>query len=334
MDLKECVDKFVEKVGQLVAVDAAGPSDEGAYILTVDGEVATVFKDGSVACDVEALKKNLDKHFAPYQRFAAANNGPSDLPRGEEQQPEEEPAPFQEPPTEEALETPVSAPSKDSIYDQIIDLYGPDLIEVFGESGNLKSKGFVALAMDAVKHGKKVLYLDTENNLSPAEKKAFAVAGVQYKYTPVMTQIGDIIMKTIPNTKADLVIIDSVGMPILRKFATLNAKQRGDALLELIAWLGSLKEWSFNNNGIALVSNQPASEFGKTNPNERGDNRFPFGDKGNFIPGHILLAKKDIDGEKKSSGHWLAFRSRCHGKMAKAFKIEVDNNGPTIAVVA
>lgn len=225
-----------------------------------------------------------------------------------------------------------SVPTSHSIFDQITDRFGFDLLEVFGETGTLKSKGMVALALETAQSGKKVYYLDTENNLTPAEVKILKVAGVQYTYTPVLKQIAEIIEKRIPNCKADLLIIDSVGMPILRKYASMGVKDRGDALLDLIAWLGILKEWSFNNHALSFITNQPVSEFGKSDPKEKGDYRNPFGDKGNFVPGHILLSKKDADTKGQAKGRFVAFRSRALARGETVFNINVTNGEAKITI--
>ena len=49
-----------------------------------------------------------------------------------------------------------SAPVKESIFDQIIAHFGPDLMEVFGETGTMKSQGMVALAKQCPEAGRKV----------------------------------------------------------------------------------------------------------------------------------------------------------------------------------
>ncbi len=220
-----------------------------------------------------------------------------------------------------------------SIYDAIVDRFGYDLLEVFGETGTLKSKGMVSLALETAKAGRGVFYLDTENNLTPGEVTDLKAAGVTYQYTPVLSQIERIILQDIPKSKASLIVVDSVGMPILRKFASMSAKERGDALLDLICWLGVLKEWSFNNHGLAFVTNQPKSEFGKTSASERGDNREAFGDKGNFIPGHILLSKKDQDAKGLSKGRFVAFRSRALAKGETIFTVTVQGGKPGLEMV-
>jgi len=220
-----------------------------------------------------------------------------------------------------------------SIYDQIINEFGPDLLEVFGETGTMKSQGMVALAKQCAEAGKAVYYLDTENNISPKDVRMLREAGVNYHYTPVLKEIDDIFDKKLPNMKADVIIVDSVGMPVLRKFSAMSAHDRGTALLDIIKWLGVLKEWTYLNKSIAFVTNQPQSEFGKSNPAEKGDHRMPFGDKSGFIPGALLLSKKTLDSPQGSVAAFQVFRLRSRAWGEKIFEIKTDKNGSTIKMV-
>lgn len=238
----------------------------------------------------------------------------------------------------ELANPPVEAPTKaattkESIFDQIIDHFGPDLMEVFGETGTMKSQGMVALAKQCAEAGRKVYYLDTENNISPSDVEMLRKLGVNYHYTPVLREIDEIFDKKIPAIKADVIIVDSVGMPVLRKFSAMSAHDRGSALLDIIKWLGILKEWTYLNKSIAFVTNQPQSEFGKSSSQEKGDHRMPFGDKSNFIPGALLLSKKLLDSPQGSKAAFQVFRLRSHAWGEKIFEVAVDKNGPSIKMV-
>ena len=222
---------------------------------------------------------------------------------------------------------------KESIFDQIIAHFGPDLMEVFGETGTMKSQGMVALAKQCAEAGRKVYYLDTENNISPSDVEMLRNLGVNYHYTPVLREIDEIFDKNIPAIKADVIIVDSVGMPVLRKFSAMSAHDRGSALLDIIKWLGVLKEWTYLNKSIAFVTNQPQSEFGKSSSQEKGDHRMPFGDKSNFIPGALLLSKKSLDSQQGSKAAFQVFRLRSHAWGEKIFEVTVDKNGPAIKLV-
>lgn len=354
-DLSECIKALEDKIGGVVEISVVGPFDDGHYNLLVDNDPATVMADGSVECSTPVLKASLDKHFEPFVKAVARaanprpkgkakasppDEGPNDLPR--QDPPDEEPADksFQSTEAAPAVETTEAATPKvqsgpaapASVYDQIVKVFGHDLCEVMGETGTMKTIGLFAMAMSAAKAGKKVVYLDTENNCGPEGAEELRAAGVMYYYTPVLTEIDKIIMKDLALRKDDLIIIDSVGMPILRQYATLGQKQRGDALLMLIAWFGRLKELTFQNKSVAFVSNQQASEFGKTDSKERGDYRMGFGDKANYIPGCILLAKKSIDSPNGSKAVWQVWRVRRKGWGTKVFNITASDEGSTITM--
>ena len=237
-------------------------------------------------------------------------------------------------PAQALTQAPVkTVPTKESIFDQIITHFGPDLMEVFGETGTMKSQGMVALAKQCAEAGRKVYYLDTENNISPSDVDMLRKLGVNYHYTPVLKEIDEIFDKNIPAIKADVIIVDSVGMPVLRKFSAMSAHDRGSALLDIIKWLGILKEWTYLNKSIAFVTNQPQSEFGKSSSQEKGDHRMPFGDKSNFIPGALLLSKKSLDSSQGSKAVFQVFRLRSHAWGEKIFEVTVDKNGPSIKLV-
>jgi len=120
---------------------------------------------------------------------------------------------------------------------------------------------------------------------------------------------------------------------VLRKFSAMSAHDRGSALLDIIKWLGVLKEWTYLNKSIAFVTNQPQSEFGKSSSQEKGDHRMPFGDKSNFIPGALLLSKKSLDSPQGSKAAFQVFRLRSHAWGEKIFEVTVDKNGPAIKLV-
>lgn len=96
-------------------------------------------------------------------------------------------------------------------------------------------------------------------------------------------------------------------------------KQKGDALLKLIAIFGSLKEWAYKNNGIVLVTNQPESEFNKA-PNHV---LRPFGDKSQFAAKEIWETIKESSNPGLTKSTIKAFRSRSvgHGKPIAQMKI-------------
>ncbi len=205
-------------------------------------------------------------------------------------------------------------------FDFIKNIVGSDVLEVFGDTGTGKSKFVHALALEAINSGKKVFFLDTERNLSSAD---ISKLNGTYKYTPVFEEIKKI-TQNLP--AVDLVIIDSVGLPILTKFARMSMKEKGNALLDLIALMGDLKEWAYRHNGMAVVTNQPESEFAKP----EGYERKPFGDKSCFATKeiwHIASTQKD---KSLTKSMVKAFRSRSMGKGTGILAVEITSVGTKI----
>lgn len=207
-----------------------------------------------------------------------------------------------------------------TLLDLIKSYVGNDVLEVFGDSGTGKSKFALELARQVIASGKTVFYLDTERNLT--EKDIAMLKGCQYKYTPVIAEIGQI-TRRLP--QVDVVVIDSIGFPVLTAYARMSMKQKGDALLNLIAIFGDLKEWAYRNNGVAVVINQPESEFNK----EQGHLLRPFGDKSQFAAKEIW--KTEIVQRGKVTKTTInAFRSRSLGHGTKIADMEVSDKGVMI----
>jgi len=211
-----------------------------------------------------------------------------------------------------------------SVIDMIRSFVGDDVLQMFGPTGSGKSKFALECARQALAEGLKVFYLDTERNLTDAD--IASLKGCTYKYTPVLEEI-DKACQNIPNV--DLVIIDSIGFPVLTRYARLNMKQRGDALLKMIAIFGDLKMWAYKNNGLAIVTNQPESDFNK----EKGHVIRPFGDKSQFACKEIWrtdIIKLGATTKSKIA----AFRSRSVGHKTVIAHMEISDDGVSIVEVS
>ena len=198
---------------------------------------------------------------------------------------------------------------------------GNDVLEVFGDTGSGKSKFALETARQAVAAGKKVFFLDTEKNLTEAD--IASLNGCQYKYTPVLSEIADIVANL---PAVDVVILDSIGFPVLTTYARLSTKQKGDALLELIAIFGDLKTWAYKNNGVAIVTNQPESEF-----NKKPDHVLrPFGDKSQFAAKEIWKTEFIQRAPNLTKSKIVAFRSRSVGQRKQIAIMEITSQGVAV----
>jgi RecA/RadA recombinase len=214
--------------------------------------------------------------------------------------------------------SPAAGKKSTPLLDLIHGYVGNDVLEVFGDTGSGKSKFALAVAREAIAAGKKVYYLDTERNLTPAD--IAGMKGCEYKYTPVIEEI-DKLTQNLP--AADVVIIDSIGFPVLTAFARMDTKKKGDALLKLIAIFGDLKKWAYAHNGVAIVTNQPESEFNKAQDHVLR----PFGDKSQFAAKEIW--KTEIMDRKPAYTNIRisAFRSRSVGHRTKIADMKITGNG-------
>jgi energy-coupling factor transporter ATP-binding protein EcfA2 len=200
---------------------------------------------------------------------------------------------------------------KATLYQGIRQIVGSDLLMLFGDTGSGKSKIVYAVAREMKETGAKVIFLDTERNLSTKE---VAALGDAYAYTPVFDEIKERVAKLAP---ADLVVLDSIGLPILIHYSRMNLRDRLYAFLEMATMLGDLKDWTYRHNGLAIVTNQPVSEFMAEEERKRvtrvwgnGDAREPFGGKSKFVAKEIWRTQR-ISGDVKSTRIILsAFRSR------------------------
>ena len=211
-----------------------------------------------------------------------------------------------------------------SVINMIRSFVGDDVLQVFDPTGSGKSKLALECARQALAEGLKVFYLDTERNLTDAD--IASLKGCTYRYTPVLEEI-DKACQNIPN--ADIVIIDSIGFPILTRYARLNMKQRGDALLKMIAIFGDLKIWAYKHNGLAIVTNQPESDFNKA-PNHVIR---PFGDKSQFACKEIWRTDIKDQSESVTNSKIAAFRSRSVGQKTIIANMKISDDGVSIVEV-
>ena len=195
---------------------------------------------------------------------------------------------------------------------------GNDVLQIFGDTGSCKSKFCLEAARQVMASGKTVYYLDSERNLTDDEIKS--LKGCTYKYTPKLSEI-DNLVRNLP--KVDVVILDSIGFPALTTFARLSLKQKGDALLTMIAIFGDLKIWAYENNGLVIVSNQPESEFNK----EKGHILRPFGDKSQFACKEIWKLKLEVRSARETHSQISAFRSRFMGFGTKIATLKITDGG-------
>jgi len=201
------------------------------------------------------------------------------------------------------------------LIEKIKEIVGSDILQVFGPSGAGKSKLVLYLSQEAMKAGQGVIFLDTERNLNSHE---YALLGKVYHYDPRISGISEFLAKL---PKADLFIFDSIGFPILVHFAKLSLRGRGDALLCMIDWVGTIKEWCYQHNALAIITNQPESEMSRVQAGR--DRPEPFGDKSIYAAKEVWGILPEHRSARETISNLTVYRSRLFGQGQHLAKIVI-----------
>jgi len=204
-----------------------------------------------------------------------------------------------------------------SLLDVVRGIVGKDSLMVFGPTGSGKTTFCLALAHEAAKREEKVVYLDTEANL------AKPIEGVSYRFTPSLRELENHVYN-LPSD-ARLVIIDSLGTPIIAAYADAGMHEKGSMLLKAASISSALKLWCLRSGGLAVVTNQPTSSFGKSNvkpedlPPRLGSSHYYYKeiwrtDVVEVTPTRTVCSVK-------------AWRSRNHPRGKLLFQISISSNG-------
>lgn len=218
---------------------------------------------------------------------------------------------------------------------------GPDLIQIFGETGSCKSTFAVEVARSAVEDAnKEVLFIDTEKNLSDNDR----VNGVDYIYIPDWDDIYAYITQK-PNMLSEnpfgtnttgsntlesgysVVVLDSMGLPALIQYDEYSIIDDADQfkIFQMFQHIsGELKKYAQLNDSLIIATNQPGSKLG-----DDGGHK-PFGDKSQFAFKELWRSYKESSSSVKTTCSLKAHRSRQAGEDAKLFKIEVDDEGVVV----
>ena len=248
------------------------------------------------------------------------------------------------PPRKEAVKEPsgaekleenkkVKQPSKQtvSLYDWIENLIEFGVGQIFGESGTAKTAFCREVAEQAADEGKRVVYWDTEGNMTRAQRAAMTEhKNITYildrNWDNIKNMLNSDLSKGSPKLgKCDLFILDSIGVPVLGIYGTLKQNQKGNALQAMQGLLYELTKFAETNEAVVIVTNQPVSEMNKTEA-EKADRR-PFGDKALFFTKEVLKIVPGERTEYKTVCHIMAWRSRSAGRGKMLCTVTVSDNG-------
>jgi RecA/RadA recombinase len=218
---------------------------------------------------------------------------------------------------------------------------GPDLIQVFGETGSGKTEFCTLLAKSAVDFASKdVLFIDTEKNLSENDR----MSGVDYIYIPEWKDLYAYISGK-PNKLSDdpfgentskgdtlkegydVVILDSMGFPALMQYDEYSIEDDADQfkVFQMLQYMsGAMKKYAQHNNALVVSTNQPGSELGDDG------GKGPFGDKSLFAYKELWKSFKSNSSEVKTTCKIEAFRSRQAGEGKELFRLEISDSGTDI----
>lgn len=199
---------------------------------------------------------------------------------------------------------------------------------VYGDTGSGKSQLAMALIRHAIEAGAKVAVCDTEGNYSGTARRWLS-EHTEYEHT---TDFDKVLgwAKALPTT-LDLVVLDSLGAPVLGAFALANQRTRGDMLLQAAALAYSLKKFSQENDAMTFITNQPVSEMGKPRDFKTGallNDLQPFGGKANFFIKEVLKAEKSKSKDQLMSEFtFTVHKSRHMPTGYKLLSMKVSNAG-------
>ena len=217
---------------------------------------------------------------------------------------------------------------------------GPDIIQLFGETGGGKTVFCTNVADSAINEGKDVLFIDTEKNLGDNEK----LDGADYIYIPDFEDIYAYIGRkeqmlsdnpfgenttgsnTLPSGY-DVIILDSLGLPALMQYNEYSIVDDADQfqVFQMIQFIsGQLKIYAQKNDSLIMVTNQPKSELSDSS------GPVPFGDKSQFAFKELWKAVKKSSSEIQTTCVLEAHRSRQAGNGKDLFQLEIDDSGVDI----
>jgi len=229
-------------------------------------------------------------------------------------------------------EVPATKKGEVKLLDMIYDLIDQDLIEFFGKTGTGKTHLAIQAAIEAKQAGKSVYYYDIEKNIPKKKIKVMQQAGVIYStYDGEFKASRDLdklheSFKTLP--KYDLVVIDSIGLPVLSVYCNSGAGGQGEALKKMIAMASTLKSYANKTGALVIAINQPESDMNKDQNTERRS----FGDKAEYFFKEMLMTKFAVNGKKpdKTTIVVQTYRSRSYGMGTTLFTAEITDNGVKI----
>lgn len=204
------------------------------------------------------------------------------------------------------------------LINKILEITEKDILEVFGETGSGKTTFAIEVLKEAIEQKMKVIFIDTERNL--LEKDVKNIPHLNYVYAPSLNDLLSALDKVLTSkTHYDVLVVDSIGLPILGWFAKLKLNEKGNALLKMQQILYDLKHYAYEHNTAILITNQPESRWMKPPDHDLR----PFGDKAMFFIKELWKTYKILSNPTRTVCKFVAWRSRRWGRNREILTLEI-----------
>ena len=221
-------------------------------------------------------------------------------------------------------------------FERLTELVGRHLIEIYSDTGSGKSRLVHHIAVEAERSGKKVLYLDTENSLPVGFEKQLKNYELKTAKSAIEL-LRNLIARVLRarDEKFDMIIVDSIGLPVLAGLSEMSARERGDAFQLMATLRFQMMGFAFEH-GLAIGTNQPVSELaqvsmlGKEPKVAEGEPLPPFGGKSEFIAKLILRSEVVKKTPNLSTFKLVVYKARNHGQEYEFAKFTIGDDGVKI----
>ncbi len=221
-------------------------------------------------------------------------------------------------------------------FNKLQEIVGSHLVEIYSDTGNGKSRLVHHIAVEAERSGKKVLYLDTEKSLPVGYEKQLRNYEVHTAKTALdlLKQLIDRIRRA-RDEDFDLIIVDSIGLPVLAALPEMSMRERGDAFQLMANLRFQMMGFAFER-GLTIAVNQPVSELsyigvgGKEPKVSEGEPLPPFGGKSEFIPKLILRSEAVKKSPGRSVFRLVVYKARDQGQDYELARFSIGKEGVSI----
>jgi KaiC/GvpD/RAD55 family RecA-like ATPase len=206
-----------------------------------------------------------------------------------------------------------------TLYSRLRELAeGNELVMIVGDGGVGKTRLCLHMALEHEREeGGKVLYLDTEGSASARLVRGLKAYERLADPEMELAKITERVSRARREEGLTGLVVDSVGLPGLVRYARLGLRQRGEAQLELARLLQQCYAFAVERSGLAVVTNQPVSELASAEIEGReprvqpGEPLPPWGGKAaEFVSKLILRAEVAKRGEWRTEGRLQVYKAR------------------------